>query len=46
MALQLKDMTKWLEFSGTEFALISGDLGHPLYEWLGKSSTFSLWNLQ
>jgi hypothetical protein len=32
MAVQLKDMTKWLAFSCTEFALVSRDVGHPLYD--------------
>jgi hypothetical protein len=25
-------MTKWLAFSCTEFALVSRDVGHPLYD--------------
>jgi hypothetical protein len=32
MALQLKDMTKWMAVSCTEFALVSGNVGHPLYD--------------
>jgi hypothetical protein len=32
MALQLKDMTEWLADSCTDFALVSGVVGHPLNE--------------
>jgi hypothetical protein len=32
MALQLKDMTKWLADSCTKFAVVSGDVGHPLHD--------------
>jgi hypothetical protein len=30
MSLKLKDMTKWMAVSCTEFALVSGDVGRPL----------------
>jgi hypothetical protein len=32
MAVQLRDMTKWIALSQTEFALVSSDVGHPLYD--------------
>jgi hypothetical protein len=40
MALQLKDMTKWLADSCTEFAIVSGDVGHPLHDVARQSSIF------
>jgi hypothetical protein len=32
MAVQLRDMMKWMAFSQTEFALVSSDVGHPLHD--------------
>jgi hypothetical protein len=32
MEVQLRDMTKWMTSSQIEFALVSSDVGHPLYD--------------